>query len=462
MSRSGRPQPGVAGSARRGTRPRDVVAALAAVACGGCAGLGDLPPFHEVESDLPGGVVEERGAFGLVETRRWPGGDREAAIRPLVVERTGPDAPLVRSFLPPIASHTESALRRRTRVWPVFSLDSVGTDEERARDADDLDGFLLPVLGWGREPGQGRWWMAFPVAGHLEQKLLTEEIDFALFPLWAGVRDGGWRSTHLLFPLIAWGDGEGRSHRRFLPFWSQTDGPHASRRTALWPVVHWNVEERGDRVFDGWFVFPLYGRRASRDGSYSERTVLWPFFQWSEDERTGDRWRGLPWPFHKRAELPSSQTTSTWWWPLWGDFHGPKEDSSFWLWPIGWQGEFREEARTSRRFFVVPLWMERESGPADAPPDRREIRSWPFFSYERTALGLETVRVPELIPFFGWRSGETAWADLVALVRWRADATGRAAWDGPLGGIVRWRRDADGASRLTLLWWLTIPTGGGS
>jgi hypothetical protein len=307
--------------------------------------------------------------------------------------------------------------------------------------------------------------MFFPLAGHVRQKLFADEIDFAAFPLWTRTRAGDWHSTHVLWPLIAWGEGEGRSHARFLPFWSQSDGPDGSKRTAAWPFLHWSTLRTGDRTFDGWFLFPLLGHRTASDDSYREWTVLWPFFSWSDDARTGDRNRSLFWPIHREIERSADHESSTWWWPFWGTYSSDAETSSFYAWPLVWSAEFRDDGgpagRTTRRTFVVPLWMERESGPTGGAPDTHEVRSWPLFSFERTATGEETLRVPELIPFFGWKAGETAWSDLLAVFRRTADAEGRAAWDLPLG-IVRWRRDARGASKLTLFWWIDVPTGGPS
>lgn len=436
------------------------VAALApACALAACAALGEVPPLHETERNLPGRVDVERGAFGLAERRTTPSGDLEAALRPFVVERAAADGSRTVHVLPPFVSHTESDVRKRTRVWPLFSSDSVGSAEERAAGTSDDDTWLLPFVVVGSEPGREDDRMLFPLYGKLHQKLFADELEFAAFPLWARTKADGWESTHVLWPLIAWGEGEGRRHRRFLPFWSESDGASGSKRTALWPFVHWGTETRGARTFDGWFVFPFAGRRTSRDGSFSETTLLWPFFEWSDDATNGDRHRGILWPFHRTSESPSTSTRTEWWWPIHGSHESPAESSEFWAWPILWRAELRDEGRTSRRTFVVPFWMERESGPSGGAADRREIRSWPFFSFRRDAAGVETVRVPEIVPFFGWEAGETAWADLVALWRSTSSPDGASAWDGPLGGIVRWRREASGASRLTILWWLDVPTG---
>jgi hypothetical protein len=453
-------------SAASGTVSRLRLPAAAALCLGACASFPNLPPIHEIEEGLPGGVTEERWLFGLIEHRRYPDGSELRAWRPFAAEARRPPEdgqPTARKLhvVPPFGSRVRTPEERSTQVVPIWFDLSVGTDEERAEGTSDDDFTIFPVLFWGCEPGQGPYFMLFPVFGTVRQRLFADRIDVVLFPAYARTETGTWSSTHLLWPLVAWGcDTEtGRTHARFLPFWSQTDGPAGTRRTLLWPFVHWGTEVREDRTSDGWLVWPLLGRRTSRDGDLSETTVLWPFFSWSSDERTGDTYRAILWPIHKHLDRPGKER-ATWWWPAYGSYESETERSNFYVWPIGWSTDRFEGDRVVRRRFVVPVWMRREWGPRDGPPDRVETRSWPLFSHERTADGYESVRIPEIVPFFGWQAGETAYADTVALYRGRSDAEGRAAWDLPFG-IVRWRRDAEGASKLTLLWWITIPLGDG-
>lgn len=439
---------------------------LAAASLGGCASLGNIPPLHEIEEGLPGGVTEERWLFGLIEHRRYPDGSELRAWRPFAAEARAPakdGAPPASKLhvVPPFWSRVSTAEERSTQLVPFVFDQSVGSDEDRASGVSDDDFTIFPILFLGAEPGQGPYFMIFPLWGTVRQRLFSDRIDVVLFPLWARTESGSWTSTHVLWPLIAWGEDPeaGRCHRRFLPFWSQTDGPAGTRRTLLWPFLHWGTEVREDRTTDGWFVFPFLGRRTSRDGDFGETTILWPFFEWSSDERTGDSYRAILWPIHKHVDRPGKMR-STWWWPLHGTYESETESSAFYLWPFGWATDRVEGDRWFRRRFVVPFWMRRDSGPKDAPADRVETRAWPLFSHERTADGYESVRVPEIVPFFGWQAGETAYADTLALYRGRSDAEGRSAFDLPFG-IVRWRRDVTGASKLTLLWWIDICLGDG-
>lgn len=433
-----------------------------------CASFPRFGPLRESESGLPGGASEERAFFGFWTRRTWPDGSVETILRPFAASVRTPDDATRTAVVPPFVTRTVTPDRRQFTAWPLVFDTTVGTPAEQAARESDDDTLLAPFLAFGHEPGQKDYFALFPLFGTLRQKLLADRITFAAFPVWAETRSEGWESTHVLWPLIAWGDGTNadgpRTHRRFLPFWSQSDSANRSRRTAAWPLVHWGTETAAagtpaERTTDGWFVFPLGGRRESRDGSFAETSVLWPLFEWSDDARNGDSYRAVLWPFHRTFERPGV-SSSEWWWPVHGSFRSADEESDFWAWPIGWTGTRREAGREFRRRFVVPIWMERSSGPVGSAPDHEETRAWPFFSSETAPGGLRTVRFPEIVPFFGWRSGESTYADLAALVRWSDDRDGRAALDLPLS-IVRWRRDAAGASKLTLLWFLTVPTGGG-
>ncbi len=450
------------GSSRRAVPSAGALALAVAVACacGGCASVGGFPPFYERESDLPGGLGEERALFGLLSRTTGEDGARLSAIRPLLAHVEDGKGSHKLHVVPPIVREAENPNGDATDVWPLFFDRSFGTREERAAGTSDDDTFLFPLLAWGDEPTQGSYFMAFPFGGKLNQKLMADEVTMVAFPVYTSTKSDGWSSTHLLWPLIAWGEGEGREHFRFLPFWSQTDSANKRSRSLLWPIFHRTVEQRDDRTFDSWFVFPLAGHRTSRDETFDSWTFLYPFFEFSHDDRTGDMHRAVMWPFHKRSVRPG-QSESTWWWPAWGNYRSETEDSSFYAWPIVWSADEVKGKTAFWRRYVVPVWMRRGSGPVDGATEEEELRSWPLFSWKKRRDGSEQVRVPEIVPVFGWEAGETVYADLVSLFRWRSDAAGREAWDGPLG-VVRWRRGSAGDETLTLLWWIRIPLAEGS
>ncbi len=432
---------------------------------GGCASTGGVPPFWEHETGLPGDTEERRWLFGLVRERAAAAGATELVVQPLFVRNEAADGGVTWNVLPPFGHRRENQSEVTSTIWPLFFRSARGSPQEREDHDSDDDTALFPLLLWGHEPNEGSYFLLFPLGGNLKGKLVSEEIRMGLFPLWVRTRAGSWTSTHLLWPLIAWGTGDGRSHFRVLPFWSQSDGATGSRRSALWPLVHWSHETVGEREFDGWMVFPFVGRKTARDGTSEQWTVLYPFFHSAEDSTNGYAEWGAPWPFLVGETRPGADgkggSEMRWWWPLYGRFDSPDEVSRFWLWPIGWHRDVRRGSMHTKMSAIVPFWMQTERTPADGGPGSESVRGWPLFSWDRDADGLERVRVPEILPFFGWDLGEAVYADLLSLYRRRSDAEGRVAWDGPFG-IVRYRRDVAGASRLTLLWWLTLPLGGGS
>lgn len=448
--------------ARSGRRARSglclLALLLAVLLTPACAGFPSIPPLFEREGDLPGDVFEERALFGIASARTARDGSRELALRPLLVQREPADGGRFTQVLTPFAVHTETLSRKNLQIWPFLFDTSFGSDHERDVGESDDDVMIFPVAAWGDEPGQGSYLLVLPVGGTLKSKLLSEEITTWAFPAYVRVRDGDWRSTHVLWPLIASGEGGGRSHFRVLPFWSQTDSEKAHHRAVAWPFVQWSSQERNGRTVDGWFAFPFVGHAASQDATFSQWTALYPFFQWSSDSRTGDEHESLLWPFYKRDVRPG-RSAAVWYWPFWGEYASDDENSSFYAWPLVWdQSVVSASGRRRELLYVVPLWMRSETIEPDGETRSVALRSWPAFSWSASRDGLEDLRIPNISPVFGWDAGETAYGDLVTLFRWRSDRRGRVAWDGPLG-LVRYRRGYFGDRKLTLFWWIDIPLG---
>ena len=282
----------------------------------GCSSRGGLPPLWEHESGLPGDLSEDRQFFGFASQTRGPDGALLTAIRPFTVKVDDCKGTTKRHVVPPIGSHVAGENGEKTSAWPLVFDTDFGDDASRKADTDDDDTWIFPILAWGDAPnGHGPYFAFFPLFGTLKGKILADRIDFIMFPLYAHTEAGDWKSTHILWPLIAWGESPTRSHTRVLPFWSQSDSPTRSNRTLLWPIGHWGSEIRGDRTFDDWFVFPLVGHKWARDDTFSEWTFLFPFFGFSHDDKNGDDYKAIVWPFYKRSVKPGI-SESTWYGPL--------------------------------------------------------------------------------------------------------------------------------------------------
>ena len=432
---------------------------MLAAGLSGCVSTDGAPPLWEYEEGLPGDASVQRAMFGLYEDRTEADGTEYVTVRPFTTSRSSPNDTTSTHVLPPLYESGGSQASDGTTVLPLYFQSSQGTDKERAEGSSNDDTWLFPLWAWGSDPKEGSYFMFLPFGGTLKGKFLADEINIYVFPLYLTTRAADWRSTHMLWPLIAWGSSPTRSHFRFLPFWSQTDGERYSRRSLLWPFIHWNNEKRGNREMNGWMVFPLIGHRGSTDGTSWQWTFLFPFFQFAADDVTGDSYTAILWPVYKRSIRPGVED-STWFWPFWGKTELEQSTTTFYAWPLGWHMVDRKGAVEARRKYFVPFYMRSETGPIDEAPTAVAERSWPLYSYRRDADGHERFRFPELIPVFGWDPGERVYSDLLSIVRWECDATGNTAWDGPLG-IVGYRRTAAGARSLRLLWWFEIPLGGG-
>jgi len=437
-----------------------LVLALAVTLSGGCVSTTGLPPLWETETGLPGGVTKHRAVFDLWENRVESDGTEHTTVRLLGTKRTGPDPDSYSlHVLPPFFHKSKSAVMKTATFWPLYFGSESGTESQREKGESNDDVWLFPLLAWGEQPGEGSYFTMLPFGGTLKGKLLADEINIYVFPLYLTTVAGDWNSTHVLWPLIAWGSSPTRSHFRVLPFWSASDGERYHRRSLLWPIFHWHTVLRGDREVKGWMVFPLLGRRAATDGSSWQWTFLFPLFQFARDERTGDTYDAILWPIYKRSVRPGVET-SIWFWPFWGNTVTEDKELTFYIWPLGWSTWQLKGKIEAKRNYFVPIWMRSTTGPVGEEPTAVATRSWPLFSHETRPDGTTRGRFPEIIPVFGWDAGERVYADLLSLVRWESDADGRTSWDGPLG-IFGYRRKANGARSLRILWWLEIPLGGG-
>ncbi|MBN1475163.1 hypothetical protein JXA47_00270 [Candidatus Sumerlaeota bacterium] len=130
---------------------------------------------------------------------------------------------------------------------------------------------IFPVLWWGQNylsilpPLWGRWdgSASLPLEGHPEPVPVREHFQYVLFPLWLHFtqevgEEGIYDENHLLWPILAWGDGGGRWERRVFPLYRQ---------------AHWEREgQERDRL---WLLTPLYWRR--RDHVDGEQTLSYDF-----------------------------------------------------------------------------------------------------------------------------------------------------------------------------------------
>jgi hypothetical protein len=287
----------------------------------------------------------------------------------------------------------------------------------------------------------------FPLWGGLRDRLGMDRIDFALWPLWARGARAGYHETQVLWPIFAFGRGDGRFKLRVWPlFGIERHEGVFSHRFALWPFLHWRRDrldsETPSRAF---YFFPLYGRRDSGPRWFrfyllplyahqgdSERPeagrvdVVWPIFSWAR-QSNGEEWIALR-PLYSRrrndAEIVSSFGLG-----LFGRARLRNADVEQNEWRLLWAG------RLGRR-----LELGREMRRADL---------WPLYRWQQVteADGSESgfTRVPYLLPMRGldpdgWDRHYNKLFELYG-ARWR-DRERRSSW---LFGLLETRTRPDSA-----------------
>ncbi len=491
------------GDSRATMRSRTIpLLALLAAAAAGCAGPGtggDIRalPAYEGERPVTGAPRITDVALPLLHEEKSVG--RLAfGVRPFV--RTVETDRLSRweVLFPLYRTQVENGVTS-TRLFPLVWHDHFPT----AR-GEDCDWAVLPILFWGDEPEQGRYFCLFPLFGTMKQKLLSDETTFVLFPLYAGTRTAEWRGHHVLWPLVHWGsDGKGHHAWRAWPFYGESikEGRY-ERYTTLWPIVHWSREKLDSpHPLHGWMVFPLVGSESSDEG-YRATTVLYPLFQWEDGPRSWER--SLPYPFYRRREewdvaKDGSRTPVSdlfWLWPFYGRYdRGEEEHSRFAAWPLLWwwdmaQGKGREQAVAVAPFFRRVRHLDPQGATEDS-----WWKLWPLAEGERLQDGSSQWHALALLPWFRWPEFDANWGVFSELARVRRGPDGSRATDllfslvrsrtGPGGehhgiplvaradsdptgaswsileGLLGGETDAGGSS-LRLLWFLRIPLSRGN
>jgi hypothetical protein len=340
----------------------------------------------------------------------------------------------------PIYRHHREETAFASRLMPFWWRDRILTP-----GGWDTDTAIAPILWWGHEPGQGNYFLFFPFGGTVKQKFLMDEGTFVLFPAYLRSRNGNFHGNHVLWPLVHWGSGDGRSAFRVLPFWSQSDKEGVYRRRSVaWPIVHWGEEHLDtDDPHRRWLVFPFYGRETSE--RTSSTTLLWPFFQWSDGPKSTAR--DLPFPFHRRRitrdDSGAVETELRWNWPFYGSYTAPKERSEFWMWPFVHRQSDETFGRRHTGFYVAPFWVNLTNEATDGSDGSTFWKAWPFASGGTRADGASQWSALAPLPLLRWEEFEANWGIFFELARHRRDADGSTATD-LLFSLIRHRSDPDG------------------
>jgi len=372
----------------------------------------DFGPFAARDTSLEG--HPRTRALGPVYQRQVAVDDKRfTAIRPLYCRISDRERDRrLQEFVWPMGMR--KTLRGETfwRILVAFGHD-FDNDEPTSRKRWDF----FPFVYAGRDGQDRKYFAVFPIGGRICEFIGQDEIDFALFPLYAQWSVDETTTRNILWPIISWTRGGGHRRFRVFPLYGVSAlDDKVKKQFVLWPFwtqAEWNYDnERGA----GFCLFPLYGY--AQVGDSRSVMVAPPFFRFSRGK--GQTEVNCPWPFIRYRSGRVNQFNV---WPLggrrweWDAATTNGIDTWNLLWVLSRNERRESPEEIQRRFFLLPLVFYesdvRKAGgtgagkpplteaveladPADAiAPDSagttqavpvvvgRYFKLWPLFSYQR-------------------------------------------------------------------------------
>jgi hypothetical protein len=375
------------------------------------------------------------------------------------------------------------------REWRQFDADS-----DRRIDAVEVmntvdqngDGTIerdeaVAVLGTPERTEE--YFAVFPFAGTLRGFLLTDWLEFYLFPLFYHHKKGDYDSWYFPWPIVHYGTGGGRESFHVLPLFSmdvkrelifnelgeRVPGP--VRREAysiLWPFIQWqniygtlNTSDNPRdpnferiRVMHSAMVFPLYARQETL--STTTTSLLWPFF--NVVERSEDNYIAVdaPWPVFRYAQGDRDFELRIW--PLFHEIRRTPEpggtDSLYSLslfWPLVHYHQTRTGRTVETNFKFIPLfWHSRidHLHPGGGDPAASEVwtKFWPVAGYTKDRDGTEKLEILSPIPEAYVEGIENNWALFWRLFYWERNGDGSREHWRALGPLIQYDRTETGES----------------
>lgn len=379
--------------------------------------------------------------------------------------------------VPPLLSHLQDPGTDSEEfdcLYPVLTYDRYGTEyrwqlfqllnfaggqnqaEQKARRFN-----LFPIYFQQRsEATNANYTAVFPFYGHLKNRILRDEIFFAMFPIYSQTRKKDVVTDNYLYPFFHRRHGNGLEGWQFWPFvghehkeiTTKTNGfgdaqlvPGYDRRFVLWPIYFNQDAGLGtDNVQKQRAVLPLYStlRSPQRDST----TVAWPFVTHITDrEKKYTEWE-VPWPLVVFARGEGKRTSRVW--PFYSQAQTTNLESAFYMWPVykynRVHGDAVDRERTRILFFLYSDIVQKNVQTGRA---QHRVDFWPLFTQRRDYDGRSRLQVLSLLePLLpNSKSIERDYSPVWALWRSEKNPATSASSQSLLWNL--YRRDADAKSR---------------
>ena len=359
----------------------------------------------------------------------------QRSFRPIITSyQTDDNRTETTELLFPLLTYHRTGKEYRVQIGQMIGFS--GGDSQTGGDENRTT--LFPFYFARRSGDPERDYTALvPFYGTIKNRMLRDEINFFMLPLFLHSRQGNTQTWNYLVPFFHVRKGEnlkgwqawpliGREEKIIGPEGPGEKGGHRWLFVA-WPLYHTSEKGIGTENHSKFnALIPLYAiRRSSKDDLTS---VLWPFFNKITDKVKGYTEYSAPWPFWIYGNGPNRDKLRIW--PLYGHDRTETSNKEFYLGPLYQNSELNTEKILIQRWRVmVRLYQHthEERKETGEVKDRRDL--WPIFTHVRDR---ETRRLQLLAPIGpllpGNKGIERNYSPLFAL--WHSEeniATGRSS-----------------------------------
>lgn len=283
--------------------------------------------------------------------------------------------------------------RRFFRFYPFAYVTSKFNDY-----GTDFDSWVLPILIWGNDPKEGRYFTAFPFGGITKGIFGKEKIIFILPPVYFRSEYKGWVSTNYLFPFIQTNRGNKHGGWRVWPFYGTyqifSDNENTQliedRNFFMWPF--WITQNRyyENAIIGKSFVsFPFYASYES--SSKVQKMVMWPIYNKISFPKEKGYLYSILWPIFKYGNGPNAKRYEIF--PLYGYKQNEDHVRQFFAWPfIRFEKDSDKKERRSNFWFLPFFWTSHSINKTDFT-EKRKVKIWPVFQYDRNNANEKKIEI---------------------------------------------------------------------
>ena len=359
----------------------------------------------------------------------------QRSFRPIITSyQTDDNRTETTELLFPLLTYRRTGKESRVQIGQMIGFS--GGDSQTGGDENRTT--LFPFYFARRSGDPERDYTALvPFYGTIKNRMLRDEINFFMLPLFLHSRQGNTQTWNYLVPFFHLRKGKdlkgwqawpliGREEKIIGPAGPGEKGGHRWLFVA-WPLYHASEKGIGTENHSKFnALIPLYAIRRSSKGDLT--SVLWPFFNKITDKVKGYTEYSAPWPFWIYGNGPDRDKLRIW--PLYGRDRTETSNKEFYLGPLYQHSELNTEKILIQRWRVmVRLYQHthEERKETGEVKDRRDL--WPIFTHVRDR---ETRRLQLLAPIGpllpGNKGIERNYSPLFAL--WHSEeniATGRSS-----------------------------------